>query len=355
MRSIKIMSWNVNGLKKNWDTLLGLLRTHEPELVFVQNYRAYNTTFPYTIDPGLPVDIEIPDGQLWVDYFSRISLKGNTANGVALFMRWRFYKEYFDEPYINRQNVDLVFQNHAALYASGRISAYANEYVVVLAVLPPAGSQDPTSSRAIARRKFDDDLLHFIVDLRKETAVIVTGDFKVAAEDIDVHPHANVHVQKPPPTVPGYPPVILHAPYVPTRVQPALRQQFNAYKLAGLRDALRLFTSRSDAYTCWAKRKPAEQELSNRELNIGWRTDYFLVDRNIKDGVTDCVILDKVTGSRNAPILLTINLPDPVPPEETPPPPTEDPPPPEQPDLGADNTYDAGSSYNPYDMFNFVP
>ncbi len=42
-------------------------------------------------------------------------------------------------------------------------------------------------------------------------------------------------------------------------------------------------------------------------------------------------------------------------PEETPTPPTEDPQQSEQPELGADNTYDIGSTYNPYDMFNFVP
>ncbi len=52
--------------------------------------------------------------------------------------------------------------------------------------------------------------------------------------------------------------------------------------------------------------------LTKREQNIGWRTDYFLVSPTLRDSVYDCTVLADVMGSRNAPIKLLLNLPDPT-------------------------------------------
>ncbi len=77
MQSIKILRRNLNGLKKNWDTLLQLMTVELPELVCIQNYRAHNYDHPYTIDLGLPKDENIPDGELWVCNYSRISTQAS--------------------------------------------------------------------------------------------------------------------------------------------------------------------------------------------------------------------------------------------------------------------------------------
>ncbi len=50
----EISSWNVNGLKKNWDTLLQFMALELPEIVCIQNDLAQNCDQTYTIDLGLP-------------------------------------------------------------------------------------------------------------------------------------------------------------------------------------------------------------------------------------------------------------------------------------------------------------
>ena len=76
---MKIISWNVNGLKKNWDTLLQLMASELPEIVCIQNYRAHNYDHPYIIDLGLPKDENIPDGEKWVCNYSRISTQATLS------------------------------------------------------------------------------------------------------------------------------------------------------------------------------------------------------------------------------------------------------------------------------------
>ncbi len=70
---------NVNGLKKNRDTLLQLMALELPELECIQDYRAHSYDQPYTIDLGLPRDETIPDGEKWVCNYSRISTQASLS------------------------------------------------------------------------------------------------------------------------------------------------------------------------------------------------------------------------------------------------------------------------------------
>ena len=124
MQSIKIISWNVNGLKKNWDTLLQLMASELPEIVCIQNYRAHNYDHPYTIDLGLPKDENIPDGEKWVCNYSRITANVRTSNGVAIFTRWAFAQSYstygkFDANKRPVPDTGWVYDKHAA--TNGRL------------------------------------------------------------------------------------------------------------------------------------------------------------------------------------------------------------------------------------------
>jgi exonuclease III len=298
MQSIKIISWNVNGLKKNWDTLLQLMTVELPELVCIQNYRSHNYDHPYTIDLGLPKDENIPDGEKWVCNYSRITANPRTSNGVAIFARWAFAQSYSTHGKFDANNRPVpdsawVYDKHARFFGTGRVAAYDFQYFTLVTVLAPGHSQKSNSlKRFLKREQFDGDLRRFLFDLKSVTPVVVTGDFKVAAEDADADPFFKIHYFKQktekydfsPESWGFFKPTKFIPPeinWIPLQIDPELRRRFKGYLSDGFSDALRLFDTRSQLFTCWPISKPKPDEpdrLTKRQLNIGWRTDYFLVD-----------------------------------------------------------------------------
>jgi exonuclease III len=367
MQTIKILSWNINGLKKNWDTLLQLMASELPEIVCIQNYRAHNYDHPYTIDLGLPKDENIPDGELWTCNYSRITANLHTSNGVAVFVRWAFTQSYsthgkFDENNKPVPDTGWVYHKHARFFGTGRVAAADFQYFTLVTVLAPAHSQKSNSlKRFLKREQFDGDLRRFLFDLKSVTQVVVTGDFKVAAEDADADPFFKIRYYKgdgkihykdiPPFSFKRWEIADPEINWIPLQIDPELRRRFKGYLSDGLYDALRLFDTRSQLFTCWPLSKPKPDEpdrLTKRQLNIGWRTDYFLLSPALKDWARNSTVLINVMGSRNAPIKLVLNLPDPDNPPPVPPPEPEVP---NQPVLDWDPTYTGGDPSNPY----FVP
>jgi exonuclease III len=373
MQTIKILSWNINGLKKNWDTLLQLMALELPEIVCIQNYRAHNYDHPYTIDLGLPKDENIPDGELWVCNYSRITANLRTSNGVAVFTRWAFAQSYnpsgkFDENNRPVPDTGWVYHKHARFFGTGRVAVFEFQYFTLVTVLAPAHSQKSNSlKRFLKREQFDGDLRRFLFDLKSVTQVVVTGDFKVAAEDVDADPFFKIHYGKPNTVTYLYKnkpnswwdkwimkesfPLPPPEPWIPLQIDPELRRRFKGYLMDGFYDALRLFDTRSQLFTCWplSRPKPSEPDrLTKRQLNIGWRTDYFLLSPALKDWARNSTVLINVMGSRNAPIKLVLDLPDPDNPPPVPPPEPEVP---NQPVFDWDHTYTEGDPSNPY----FVP
>jgi exodeoxyribonuclease-3 len=362
---MKIISWNVNGLKKNWDTLLQLMASELPEIVCIQNYRAHNYDHPYTIDLGLPKDEKILDGELWVCNYSRIYANRRTSNGVAIFTRWAFEQNYstygkFDANNRPVPDTGWVYHKHAAFFGNGRLAVFDFQYFTLVTVLAPGHSQKKGSKRFLRREKFDGDLRRFLFDLKSVTPVVVTGDFKVAAEEIDAHPIYKIHYSKPSGRLKerkpfSFKPWEYEEPeitWIPLQIDPELRRRFKGYLFDGLLDALTFFRTRSDIYTCWpiSRAIPGVADpFTKRQLNQGWRTDYFLVSPALRDRVQSCTVLTDVMGSRNAPIKLVLDLPEPNNPP--PPPPLSEPEVDYQPDLGFDPTYTEGDTSNPY----FVP
>ncbi len=377
---MKILSWNINGLKKNWDTLLQLMTVELPEIVCIQNYRAHNYDHPYTIDLGLPKDENIPDGELWVCNYSRINANPRTSNGVAIFTRWAFAQSYstygkFDANNRPVPDTGWVYDKHARFFGTGRVAAYDFQYFTLVTVLAPGHSQEIGSKRFLRREKFDGDLRRFLFDLKSVTPVVVTGDFKVAHEGRDFDYAYRPRRERPPIHPKPYEfknpfwarpgeltdnegqPVegpVVPPPYswIPLQVNFELRRWFSGYLMDGFYDALRLFDTRGEIYTCWPIRRgiPGPNDVATkRQLNIGWRTDYFLLSPALKDWARNSTVLKDVMGSRNAPIKLVLDLPDPDNPP--PPPPPLEPEVDYQPDLGFDPTYTGGDPSNPY----FVP
>ena len=133
--------------------------------------------------------------------------------------------------------------------------------------------------RAVWDKTFADYLNH----KKEQKPIIVTGDFNVAHEAIDLaRPKPNYNKTS------GYTQVEIDG--------------MDGLLSVGLYDAYRVLNPEKIQYTFWSFRFGA------RANNVGWRIDYFLVDNNLKDQVIDSSILDQVMGSDHCPIELEIDL-----------------------------------------------
>lgn len=137
-------------------------------------------------------------------------------------------------------------------------------------------------SRLGYKLKFNDAYLKFIKKLEKHKPVILTGDFNVAHEEIDLaRPKDNEGNS-------GF----------------TLEERAWASKLIknGFIDTFRLINKNKVQYSWWSYRSFA------RDRNIGWRIDYFFVSESIKHRVRDAFILDHVFGSDHCPVGIEIEI-----------------------------------------------
>jgi exodeoxyribonuclease-3 len=122
--------------------------------------------------------------------------------------------------------------------------------------------------------------LEYVKKLEKIKPVIMTGDFNVAHEAIDLaRPKENEGSA-------GY-----------TAEE---RDWFSKFLTAGFIDSFREINGAKIQYSWWSFRMRA------RERNVGWRIDYFCLSAKLKKLIKKAYILDKVTGSDHAPIGLEL-------------------------------------------------
>ena len=118
--------------------------------------------------------------------------------------------------------------------------------------------------------------------MKKGRPVVVTGDVNTAYAEIDIaRPKENVKKS-------GF--------------MPLEREALGEFFAAGLVDTFRHKYPDTVKYTWW------DQLTRARERNVGWRLDYFLVSPDLRDKVVDAGIHDDVLGSDHCPISLTLDL-----------------------------------------------
>ena len=133
------------------------------------------------------------------------------------------------------------------------------------------------------RSTWDQAFANYLEKLKKVKPIIVTGDFNVAHEAIDLaRPKSNYNKTS------GYTQVEIDGMDLLLNV--------------GLIDSFRKMYPDKVQYTFWSVRFGA------RAKNVGWRIDYFLIDENIMAKVDDSIIMDQELGSDHCPIELQISI-----------------------------------------------
>ena len=245
---MKIISWNVNGLravlKKNF---LEFLDAEKPDILCLQETKC------------TPDQVE----QLWPASYTTFwnSAEKKGYSGTAIFTRTR--------PLQVTPHVGIVEHDR-----EGRVQTaeYADFFLVNVYV--------PNSKRGLERLPYrqvwDKDFLAYLKKLEKKKPVIFCGDLNVAHKEIDLaNPKANVRN---------------HGFTIEER------DGFTAFVKAGFVDTFREYEPAGGHYSWWSPLSGA------RSRNIGWRIDYVLLSQALRPRLKKAYILPKVLGSDHCPV-----------------------------------------------------
>lgn len=248
---MKLISWNVNGiracLKKNF---LDFIKKENPDILLLQETKAQ--------DHQVQINLEN-----YYQYWHSAEKKG--YSGTAVFTKIEPKKV------INGMN---------GMDNEGRVLTLEfDDFHLVDVYTPNSGSE--LKRLDYRTKEWDKEFLKYMKTLDKKKPVIFCGDLNVANKEIDVKNY---------------------------------KANYNKYaglmqvEIDGLEnikkdfiDSFRHFYPDKIQYSWWSYRANA------RANNVGWRIDYFMVSKKLKDKMKDAFILDSVLGSDHAPVGLVLN------------------------------------------------
>jgi len=254
---MKIISWNVNGIravaKKGFTDFLHQVG---PDILCLQEIKISESA-------RVAIEFDFPGYQ---EYWHSAERPG--YSGTAILVK----EGLSDLVEVKNGWGQEKFDNE------GRVQTLESAKFFLLNVYFP--NANPELTRLGYKLEFNEALLKYVKKLEKQKPVIITGDYNVAHEEIDLaRPKENVGSS-------GF--------------TPEERAWFSKFLKAGFIDTFRLFNGQKIQYSWWSFRAGA------RARNVGWRIDYFCVSDKLKKQVKKAYILDKITGSDHAPIGLEI-------------------------------------------------
>lgn len=253
---MKIISWNVNGLraivKKDFFEDLKKL---DPDLLCLQETKAQINEVTKALSRLSDYNI----------YINSADKKG--YSGTAILSKL--------QPIWVANGMGIAEHDK-----EGRvICAEFKDYYLVNVYAPNSGQN---LERLNYRKQWDTHFLDYLKDLEKKKPLIVSGDFNVAHQPIDLkNDTANYNKTA------GY-----------TQIEiDGMSNLINS----GFIDTFRNLHPDKVTYTYWSYR------FNSRKRNIGWRIDYVLISKTLKDKVKTSKILSDYYGSDHCPICLEID------------------------------------------------
>lgn len=257
MKTIKIVSWNVNGIRAvHKKGFLEWITHEQPDMVCLQETKA--------AEDQLPADLKNIPG--YHGYFCSAERKG--YSGVALYTK------------IKPDSVGYGFGIENFDREGRAIIAHYDSFVL-FTVYFPNGRMSPERLRY--KLDFYAAFLEHADAYKKQGKnIVICGDVNTAHAEIDLaRPKANEKVS-------GF--------------LPEERAWVDTFLQHGYIDTFRMFNKEPGQYTWWDLQSRA------RERNVGWRIDYFFVSEGFQSRVKSASIFPRVTGSDHCPVGLEIAI-----------------------------------------------
>lgn len=258
-RSLRIVSWNVNGLRAaEGKGFLSWLGDSRAQIVGLQEVRA--------LPEQLSEALRAPRG--WHTAFSAAERKG--YSGVGLYSR------------LVPDAIETSLGVHA-FDREGRLQlARFGDLLVVNAYFPKGSGTLRDNSRVPYKLEFYRALFARLEPAKKSGArILVLGDLNTAHREIDLaRPKTNRETS-------GF--------------LPEEREELDRWLRTGWVDTFRHFEPRPGHYSWWSQR------FGVRERNIGWRIDYLLASPGAMPFVQRASIHPQVRGSDHCPVSVELD------------------------------------------------
>jgi exodeoxyribonuclease-3 len=246
---VKVITWNVNGIRARQVELGALLAAEQPDVVCLQEVKA---------SPDKVPDLLVSAAGYWCYWHG-----AGGYSGVALLVRHGFFTE---RPAFVHPSFDM--ENRIVVAGLGSVT--------VASVYVPNGGKDYE-----AKLRFCEALRAWAAEMTKQgQALLICGDLNVAREEHDVHPK----LQK--------------ANQIGTR--PEERAWLAGMLSDGLVDVGRVLDpDNAELFTWW----PPWRNLRSR--NIGWRIDYQLASPALSGSALRSVSMREFGTSDHAPVVVS--------------------------------------------------
>ena len=255
---MKLISWNVNGLRANitkgFETFFKQI---DADIFCIQETKMQKEQIDITIQNIF---------KKYKQYWNSALKKG--YSGTAVFSK----KEPINVTY------GIGIEEHDK---EGRIITLEFEKFFLVNCYTPNSKKG--LERLDYRMLWEDEIKKYLIKLDKIKPVIYCGDLNVAHEEIDLkNPKTNRK----------------SAGFTDEE-----RNKMTELLKMGFTDTFRyLYPEKENAYSWWSYMSNA------RDKNVGWRIDYFIVSKSIEIQIQDSMIYSEVLGSDHCPIGLEIKI-----------------------------------------------
>jgi len=250
---MKILSWNVNGLRANYKKgFLNWFNKARADIVCLQEVRARQEELP----------AELAKIKGWFSFFNPARKPG--YSGTAVYTKRK--------PKRIEKELGL-----ARFDKEGRILRLDfSDFILINLYLPHGGRQKENLSYKL---EVYDHLFNYLKKIKTKKTVVI-GDFNVAHQEIDLaRPKENKNN---------------------IMFTSEEREQIDRIINLGFVDSFRKFNQEKGHYTWWPY-------LANcRARNLGWRIDYAFVSRSLAPKLKGAFISAQITGSDHCPIGIEI-------------------------------------------------
>lgn len=250
---MKLVSWNVNGLRACWqkgflDSMLAL----DADVICLQEIKLQRHQFTFDIEG-------------YTAFTNHADKPG--YSGTAIYTK--------KQPLSVSYGIGIDVHDH-----EGRvITAEFDSFFLVCCYTPNSQNE---LKRLSYRMEWEDAFYAYLKGLEEKKSVILCGDLNVAHKEIDLKNPKTNH---------------MNAGFTDEE-----RGKMSRLLDSGFIDTFRFFyPDKKDEYSWWSYIGGA------RGRNAGWRIDYFLASENLKDKLVSASIHQSIMGSDHCPVEVVID------------------------------------------------
>jgi exodeoxyribonuclease-3 len=248
---MKLISWNINGIRAAYKKgLYDWIINEKPDILCLQEIKALPDQIPNILK-------NIPEYYVLINSANR-----RGYSGVATFTKEKPSKV------VTNFGIDKFD-------IEGRIMITEFSSFVLFNIYFPNGKKN--KERLEYKLDFYNVFLSFADNLKKNGKnIVVCGDFNTAHKEIDLaRPKQNEK----------------HSGFLPIE-----RSWIDTFIDHGYIDTFRYLNKEPNQYSWW------DQKTRSRERNVGWRIDYFFINKEITTNLTGAFIFQEIMGSDHCPV-----------------------------------------------------